>query len=179
MWYEKSVSRRLILGCVICVALLFIAYGSWQVHQVKEQTTEGVTSDIHELVRFNASEIKGFFHAKGQVIHSVFSSPQVLDWFESYDDRGGAINDRKDYQAVTQYFRFFSDNDTAIKSVFFGSANTFEYFDLNGRYDDLSYFTNKRPWWFEAKGKNQLYVTEPAVDANDGSMSYDDFWCMS
>lgn len=171
MWYEKSISQRLILGCVLCVAVLFTLYGTWQVNQVKESTTQGVNDSIKELVKFNASEIKGFFAAKGQIIHSVFANPQVLDWFESYDDRGGNISSRQDYQAVVEYFKFFSDNDEAIKSVFFGSANTFEYFDLNGRYDDLNYFTNKRPWWGEAKGMDKLYVTEPAVDANDGSIS--------
>ena len=171
MWYEKSISQRLILGCVLCVAVLFTLYGTWQVNQVKENTTQGVNDSIKELVKFNVSEIKGFFAAKGQIIHSVFANPQVLDWFESYDNRGGNINSRQDYQAVVEYFKFFSDNDEAIKSVFFGSANTFEYFDLNGRYDDLSYFTNKRPWWGEAKGMDKLYVTEPAVDANDGSIS--------
>jgi len=171
MWYEKSISQRLILGCVLCVAVLFTLYGTWQVNQVKHNTTRGVTDSIKELVKFNASEIKGFFAAKGQIIHSVFANPQVLDWFENYADRGGDISSRQEYQAVVDYFKFFSDNDESIKSVFFGSANTFEYFDLNGRYNDLSYFTNKRPWWAEAKGMDKLYVTEPAVDANDGSIS--------
>ncbi len=56
--------------------------------------------------------------------------------------------------------------------MFFGSANTFEYFDLNGRYDgDPDYYTNKRPWWQEAIDKNGLFVGDPAVDANDGSIS--------
>jgi methyl-accepting chemotaxis protein len=123
------------------------------------------------LVKLRAAEVQGFFHAKGQVIHSVFSNPQVLEWFENYDDRGGNIANIKQYQDVTQYFRYFSDNDTAIKSIFFGSANTFEYFDLNGRYDSDDYYTNKRPWWKEAINADGLYVTDPAVDLNDGSIS--------
>ncbi len=59
-----------------------------------------------------------------------------------------------------------------MKSVFFGSANTFEYFDLNGRFDgDPDYYTNKRPWWQEAIDQRSLFVGDPAVDANDGSIS--------
>ncbi|GAB3018822.1 methyl-accepting chemotaxis protein [Bowmanella dokdonensis] len=172
MWNNKSLSQRLILASVLCVAFLFTLYGIWQVRQVQGETQQQVESDIQSLVKLNASRILGFFNAKGQIIHSVFASPQVLDWFEAYDDRGGVIAGNPQYQAVKQYFRFFSDKDKAIKSVFFGSANTFEYFDLDGRYEgDPNYYTNKRPWWSEAQDKGRLYVSDPAVDANDGSIS--------
>lgn len=171
MWFQKSISQRLIAICVAVIAFLFLLYGIWQVQQVKSSTHERVNSDISNIVAQKSTEIAGFFHAKGQVIHSVFANPQVLDWFEGYDDRGGDIANMPQYQAVWQYFKHFSDNDSAIKSVFFGSANTFEYFDLNGRYESDDYYTNKRPWWEEAKGKNRLYVSDPAVDANDGSIS--------
>ena len=64
----------------------------------------------------------------------------MIDWFSEYDQRLSNINDNKQYQDVTRYFKYFSDQDPAIKSVFFGSENTHEYFDLNGRYDDAEVF---------------------------------------
>lgn len=172
MWFQKSISQRLIAGCVGSIIVLFLIYGIWQVQTVKNATIKRVNSDIANLVTQKATEVQGFFDSKGQIIHSVFANPQVLDWFERYDDRGGDISGEADYRAVQEYFRFFSDNDSAIKSVFFGSNNTFEYFDLDGRYEgDPNYYTNKRPWWQEAQDKNRLYVSDPAVDANDGSIS--------
>lgn len=105
------------------------------------------------------------------MIDSVFASPQLLDWFTQYNKRLSNLDRDAEYQNVIQYFKHFSDTDSDIKSVFFGSANTFEYFDLNGRYDDADYYTNKRPWWQEGINKNGMYVTDPAVDANDGSIS--------
>ncbi len=171
MWYQQSVGRRLVVLVLFSMATLFLIYGTWQVSQVQKSTELRVQRDMANLVKLRAVEVQGFFHAKGQVIHSVFSNPQVLEWFENYDDRGGNIANIKQYQDVTQYFRYFSDNDTAIKSIFFGSANTFEYFDLNGRYDSDDYYTNKRPWWKEAINADGLYVTDPAVDLNDGSIS--------
>jgi methyl-accepting chemotaxis protein len=171
MWYRESVGRRLLVLVLSSMATLFLIYGIWQVSQVQKSTEQRVQRDMANLVKLRAAEVQGFFHAKGQVIHSVFSNPQVLEWFENYDDRGGNIANIKQYQDVTQYFRYFSDNDTAIKSIFFGSANTFEYFDLNGRYDSDDYYTNKRPWWKEAINADGLYVTDPAVDLNDGSIS--------
>ena len=171
MGFQKSISQRLIAFCLAGIAFLFLLYGIWQVTLVRGSTVEKVHGDIENIVALKSTEVAEFFHAKGQVIHSVFANPQVLDWFDSYDDRGGDISGFEEYAAVRTYFRFFSDNDPAIKSVFFGSANTFEYFDLNGRYESDTYATNKRPWWHEAKGKDRLYVSDPAVDANDGSIS--------
>lgn len=172
MWYQKSISRRLVAGCISSIAILFFIYGIWQVQTVRSSTTSRVDNDIANLVAQKATEIEGFFDAKGQIIHSVFANPQVLDWFRNYDDRGGDLSSNVGYSQIHQYFSYFSDKDSAIKSVFFGSANTFEYFDLNGRYDgDPNYYTNKRPWWFEAQEKNRMYVSDPAVDANDGSIS--------
>lgn len=171
MGFQKSISQRLITFCLAGIAFLFLLYGIWQVTQVRSSTVERVHGDIEKIVTLKATEVSEFFYAKGQIIHSVFANPQVLDWFTSYDDRGGDISEFEEYAAVQSYFRFFSDNDPAIKSVFFGSANTFEYFDLNGRYESDTYYTNKRPWWDEAQGKDRLYVSDPAVDANDGSIS--------
>ena len=172
MWYQKSISQRLITGCVGSISVLFLIYSIWQVQTVRATTESRVANDLSNLVALKAMEIQGFFSAKGQVIHSVFANPQVTDWFRNYDDRGGDLSNDKTYPLVQSYFRFFSDQDNAIKSVFFGSTNTFEYFDLNGRYEgDPNYYTNKRPWWFEAIDKNRMYVSDPAVDANDGSIS--------
>ena len=172
MWYQKSISQRLIAGCVGSIAILFVLYGIWQVQTVSSSTSSRVDNDLANLVGQKATEIQGFFDAKGQVIHSVFGNPYILDWFNNYDQRGSDLSNDPGYNQIQQYFNFFSDKDEAIKSVFFGSGNTFEYFDLNGRYDgDPNYYTNKRPWWFEAQEKNRMYVSDPAVDANDGSIS--------
>ncbi|MCY7296179.1 methyl-accepting chemotaxis protein [Alteromonas sp. a30] len=172
MWYQRSISQRLIAGCLGSIAVLFLIYGIWQIQTVKKSTTSRVDNDIANLVSQKATEIEGFFEAKGQIIHSVFANPQVLNWFSRYDDRGGDISGDQTYNDIYQYFRYFSDKDSSIKSVFFGSANTYEYFDLNGRYNgDPNYYTNKRPWWFEAQEKERMYVSDPAVDANDGSIS--------
>ena len=171
-FFWRSISRQLILGISGAVAILLCVASYIILDQVGESTRNQLESDIENLVVRQSIEVRSFFEAKGQDIHSIFASPQVRDWFRRYDQRGSDIADDPQYQAVVQYFRYFSDEDPAIKSIFFGSENTHEYFDLNGRYDgDPNYYTAKRPWWGEAKGKNRLYVSDPAVDANDGDIS--------
>lgn len=170
-YIQGSITRQFIFWILLALTLVALVAIPIRYNNLKQASVNQVEASLLQQVKLNANEIRGFFHSKGQVIHSVFGNPQVLNWFDSYSDRGADISGNADYQAVVDYFKYFSDKDEMIKSVFFGSGNTFEYFDLNGRYNDLSYFTNKRPWWDEAKGKDRMYVSDPAVDANDGSIS--------
>ena len=168
---NRSIMRQLVVTISTAVAILLIITSYFMLSNVNDDTRNEITHSIESIVKLQSSHVKSFFEAKGQVVHSIFASPQVIDWFTSYNQRLADIDNNKDYQAVKHYFRYFSDQDQAIKSVFFGSENTHEYFDLNGRYTDANYFTNKRPWWTTGIAKGQMYVTDPAVDQNDGSIS--------
>ena len=168
---NRSIMRQLVIGISGAVAMLLIITSYFVLSNLSDSTRAQITSSIEGIVKLQSSEVRSFFESKGQIVHSVFASPQVIDWFENYDQRLSDIDNNKEYQQVTEFFKFFSTQDTAIKSVFFGSANTNEYFDLNGRYTNANYFTNKRPWWEYGLEQGQMYVTDPAVDNNDGSIS--------
>ncbi len=163
--------RQLVVGISGAVALLLIITSYFIISNVSDNTRAQITTSIEGIVKLQSAEVRSFFEEKGQIVHSVFASPQVIDWFSSYNQRLADIDDNKQYQQVTTYFKFFSDKDPAIKSVFFGSENTHEYFDLNGRYNDADYYTNRRPWWSNGINQGQMYVTDPAIDNNDGSIS--------
>jgi len=170
-FFRRSILRQLIFGISTAVAFLLIVTSYFVLSNVSEDTRKQVNSSIESIVSQQSAEVRNFFIAKGQINHAIFANPQVIDWFTKYDQRLSDIDDNKNYQEVTKYFKYFSDNDSSIKSVFFGAENTHEYFDLNGRYNDENYYTNKRPWWQEGIDKGRMYVTDPAVDANDGSIS--------
>jgi methyl-accepting chemotaxis protein len=170
-FFSRSILRQLIFGISTAVAILLIVTSYFILSTISSDTREQLISSIKGIVSEQATEVRSFFQAKGQINHAVFATPQVVDWFTNYDQRLSDISGDKDYKDVVSYFKYFTEKDPAIKSVFFGSENTHEYFDLNGRYDDANYFTSKRPWWQEGINKGQMYVTDPAVDANDGSVS--------
>lgn len=170
-FFSRSIMRQLVVGISASVAVLLVITSYFILSNISDQSREQLISSIEGIVKLQAAQVRGFFEAKGQINHSVFSNPQVIDWFKSYNERLSDIDNNIHYQSVTQYFNFISENDPAIKSVFFGSENTHEYFDLNGRYNDAEYFTDKRPWWGQAISKGRMYVTDPAVDRNDGSVS--------
>ncbi|MBT1444692.1 methyl-accepting chemotaxis protein [Shewanella sp. JM162201] len=169
---KRSLSLQLVLTLVGALAILLALVATVLVNSASQTTRQTIDEDINALMELKSREIRGYFLAKGQVIHSIFAEPSLLEWFATYNDRGGDISADKQYQNIVRYFRYFSNQDADIKSVFLGSANTFEYFDLNGRHDDdPDYYTNKRPWWQEAIDKGGLFVGDPAVDAKDGSIS--------
>ncbi|WP_076412889.1 methyl-accepting chemotaxis protein [Shewanella sp. UCD-KL12] len=168
---KRSLSLQLIFSIVGALAVLLAVVSGFLVNAESDRTRTQIDADLSALVQLKSNEVTSYFVEKAKVIDAVFSSPQVQDWFTQYDARLSNLDSDTQYQNVIQYFKHFSDSDADIKSVFFGSANTFEYFDLNGRYNDENYFTNKRPWWQEGINKDGMYVTDPAVDANDGSIS--------
>ncbi|GAA4878014.1 methyl-accepting chemotaxis protein [Ferrimonas pelagia] len=169
---RRSITRQLVAAIAGSVFIILLFGSVLLVNKTANVARAQLDIGIDRLLSFKSAQITGFFEARGQVIHSVFASPQVQRFFAEYDRRGGTLSGDPDYADLVQYFRFFSAQDPAIKSVFFGSENTHEYFDLEGRYEgDPNYYTSKRPWWGEAKGKDRLYVSDPAVDANDGSVS--------
>jgi methyl-accepting chemotaxis protein len=163
--------RQLVAAISGAVALLLIITSFIFLTKLSDDNRQQITRAIEDIVKLQSAEVRGFFEAKGQVVHSVFANPQVIDWFTNYNERLSDIDNSKQYQQVTEYFKYFSTQDKAIKSVFFGSGNTYEYFDLNGRYTNAEYFTNKRPWWQFGIDQGQMYVTDPAVDNNDGTVS--------
>ncbi|MCL1050993.1 methyl-accepting chemotaxis protein [Shewanella abyssi] len=170
-WFKRSLSMQLVVTIVGALAVLFTIVALFLVKNESASTRQQIDNDLSGLVQLKSNEVRSYFVAKGQLIHAVFADPTVLQWFGKYDRRLSDLSSDKQYSAIIDYFKFFSDKDSDIKSVFFGSANTFEYFDLNGRYNDSEYYTNKRPWWQEAIDQNGMFVGDPAVDANDGSIS--------
>ncbi|MCE9686334.1 methyl-accepting chemotaxis protein [Shewanella sp. AS16] len=171
-YIKRSLSLQLVVTLVGALAVLLTLVSVLLVSKESDRTRAQVDTDISTLVQLKANEIGSYFVAKGQIIHSVFSAPGTLRWFGDYKARRSDLTADAGYKDIIAHFNYFSAKDADIKSVFFGSANTFEYFDLNGRYDgDPNYYTNKRPWWQEAIDKDGLFVGDPAVDANDGSIS--------
>ncbi|MCH1925292.1 methyl-accepting chemotaxis protein [Shewanella sp. C32] len=169
---RRSLSMQLVVSIVGALAVLLSIVAVVLVKNDSEETKSRIDNDISSMIELKAEEIRGYFYAKGQIVHAIFANPNVLQWFSDYQQRGADLSNDKQYQQIVKYFHFFSEKDHDIKSVFLGSANTFEYFDLSGRYDgDPTYYTNKRPWWQEGIDKGGLYVADPAVDANDGSIS--------
>jgi len=152
------------------IAVIAISVASAVTSFRADTVEESVIQEIRRSTELASDGIHEFFRERSRVLISLKGNPFVNGWFNSYQDRGSAIDSDPNYQQVVELFKHVSAYDPMIKSVFYAPAATHEYFDINGRYDDDAYFTNQRPWWSEALEKDRLFITNPEIDANDRSI---------
>ncbi|MGF1709799.1 methyl-accepting chemotaxis protein [Vibrio kagoshimensis] len=170
MRLNDTIAKKVILATTLILLSISVVSGYFSL-QSRYATVENSVNQELKLVTDNtASSIKEFFRERSRVVTTLASTSSLTDWFKNYTERGSEISEDKAYQSIVQSFKSISKHDSYIKSVFFAPASTHEYFDINGRYNDLTYYTSKRPWWSEALSKDRLFITEPEIDANDGSI---------
>ncbi len=166
----NSIAKKLVLAIATILVIISAVVSYFAVSQRAESVEKEVFQHIELQTDHTAGVIREFFRERSRVVTTMAENPFLNNWFANYTERGSSIDGDTDYQTIVQMFRGISKQDPLIKSVFYAPANTHEYFDLNGRYNDLTYFTTKRPWWFEALEKDRLFITEPQIDANDKSI---------
>ncbi len=169
---KQSVALRLVVGIAGALALLLLVVTGFMVAQESRRTSAQVDSDLRNMVTLTSKEVAAYFQAKGQIIDTLFSDPSLQRWIANNKTRRGDLSGDAHYQRIIEHFNYFPKQDADIKAVFFGSAMTFEYFDLQGRNEtDPDYYTNKRPWWEKDQKVGGLFVADPAVDLFDGTIS--------
>jgi len=167
---RPSVVRKVLLSISGIIAVIAIAVAYFVTSERAATVEQTVTQEIRRATQQAGYGIHEFFRERSRVVTSLQGNPFVNDWFSRYKERGSFIDNDQQYQQIVKLFKYESDYDPLIKSVFYAPAATYEYFDINGRYNDPNYFTSKRPWWFEALEKDRLFITNPEIDANDGSI---------
>jgi Cache domain. len=170
----------LIVGGSIALMLLITAF--FLVNTVADNTRSRVEKELKSLVAREANDVEGFFATYGGVARAFLSSPFLQDFFTRHNTRGAPESQLTQSKDIYATFEGISSQDPIIKSAFFGSAKTGEYFYEEGRVGvdtsgpdagnpNAGYFATKRPWFTTAVEKGKLYVTPPAVDSQDGSVS--------
>ncbi len=166
-----SLQKKFVLIVGGAIALLLIVATIFLLNIVSDKTRQTVERDLHFLVTSEAESVKGFFATYGGVASTFLNNPFFTDFFTQHSQRGGTLSG----EAADDIFASFSaisSNDKHIKSAFFGTAGTGEYFYEQGRVgEEDNYFANQRPWFLTAVDKGGIYVTPPATDSQDGSVS--------
>ncbi|GAL13530.1 methyl-accepting chemotaxis protein [Vibrio astriarenae] len=166
----NTIAKKLIISIAAILLLISIIVSVLNINSRIKEVELDVTQDVTLVVDAAAHQIREFFRERSRVVTSLMVNRTMNDWFANYTERGSNIDQDPTYQSIVSMFKDISAHDPAIKSVFYAPANTHEYFDINGRYNDLSYYTTNRPWWPEALGIDRLFITQPQIDANDKSI---------
>ena len=180
----KSMSLQkkfmLIVGGSIAVMLFITAL--FVVNVIAGKAEQSIQQEVKNLVKLEAQSVESFFSRYGGVANTFLSNPFLKDFFAQHNARGAPESALPRAREMYTLFQNISGDDANIKSAFFGSANTGEYFYEDGRVGvdtegpdagDASkgYFATKRPWFNTAVKNGELYVTPPAVDSQDGTVS--------
>jgi methyl-accepting chemotaxis protein len=182
MTSKSSLQRKLIISITLSLMMLLAISGYFITRQIAQLTRDTTEAQVAELIKIKAVEVKGFFAERSRIPSTFFNNPNLKSWMASHNQRGKDLSNDPYYNNLIETFGSLVESDTSIKSIFIGSANTFEYFYENGRVGvdqtgpdagdpSKGYFTNKRPWWQEALREDKLYLTSPQVDATDNTVS--------
>jgi hypothetical protein len=170
----------LIVGGAIAISLLITSL--FTVNYLTELTRNSVENEAAEVVANHSKDIEKFFSQYKETAKTFVNSPYVLGFFSGKLKRNQKFTRRHGYDEIIATFESVSAKDENIKSAFFASEITGEYFFEGGRVGvdsegpdagdvNKGYFANKRPWYGSAVEKGQFFVSPPAVDAQDNTVS--------
>lgn len=153
-----------VMFALIVLALVFIQY----VRMITEKTVE---SRAISEIQVHAKSIQGFFEIRSRIPVTFFQNPHFLEYFSDYRQFRRSIKNDFNLQMIIRNFQAVVKNDSTIKSIFFATQATDEYFDEQGRFEQHGYFPKSRPWWKSAVQQNRLYCDNPSFDFRDSTFS--------
>lgn len=169
-WFRSVVGRLVLISSAIVFSILLV-FGWLSVRQVTEQTHQQVNTNLEAMISSESLKIVGFFKELSALPLAVFSNPQFQRFFTDYQTRRSDLAANQDYQEITAHFGRLMAEVPAIKSMFFASQATGEYFYEQGRQDrDADYYAYNRPWYKTATELGYNRVTPPDIDIFDNSV---------
>ena len=165
-----SLQKKFMLIVGGCISVMLFVTSAVVVSVIGSNTKTTIEHELESLITLETQAIEQFFTRYGTVAQNFINNPYILDFFDSHTQRGGGDEGR--IAQTQRMFNAISGPDVNIKSAFFASALTGEYFYEAGRVGvDKDYFANRRPWFETAVSQNGIYVTPPAVDSQDQTIS--------
>ncbi|MAK71611.1 MAG: hypothetical protein CMF19_06170, partial [Idiomarinaceae bacterium] len=127
MHIKGSLQRKLIVSISGVLIVLLAAFGVFVTQTIADLTREKTEAQVAELIELRAAEINSFFSERARIPTTVLTDPRVTQWLTQYTERGKDLSTDSDFQSIKQTFENIVQNDPTVKSVFMGSANTYEY----------------------------------------------------
>ncbi|MBN1895965.1 methyl-accepting chemotaxis protein [bacterium] len=171
MRQDVNIQRKIAVPVLVAMALLFCLFAAAAVHTLRNQARKNVESEALGIIRVNAEEIRRFLAERARITTTLFKNPHLLEWFADYRVFRRPLEGDVDYRKITRYFSDLIRSDSTIKSVYFATENTQEYFDEEGRFEEEGYFVKDRPWWQKAEKTGRLHCDLSDFDYRDGTIS--------
>jgi len=152
-----SISRKLALSASLAIGLLLSIATLFVANQVAHDRERDVITQVETELGNNADIIAQFLAEKVRVLEAIFRQPSTIHWIKNRH-QNGEISPALLEQFVNQ-LSTESGADETIKSIFFGSALSGEYFYEQGIYNENGYSVYGRPWWEHIKKTQKTNVS--------------------
>lgn len=164
LWGFRS---KIILPILFTLALLFAVLSVIFISMIRQTTQRQIDADIMGLLLQKREVIHAFFAERARIPGVIFQDPVFLRWLDSYQTYRQDLRNDMVYPQIQQYFQRIVQSDSTIKSIYFATVSTYEYFDNEGRYEAEGYTVKERPWWIHALEKDRLYCELGEEDHED------------
>lgn len=165
------IQRKIVLPIFICFLLFIILFAWINLRAVRQMTRQQIETRAQQMAQLKAVEIQSFFKERARIPATLFEDPFFIGWFSNYRQYRAPVKSTVGYKNIVQLFNNIIRSDSTIKSAYFATENTQEYFDHEGRYEAEGYFVKNRPWWSRAIQKGRLYCELGEYDYSDSTLS--------
>jgi len=119
-----------------------------------------------ERVRSISVSIESFMREKAGVASAYSQNPELAGWLTRNRQRGADHATDEEYRRLITFAKSIVANDPDIKSAFFASETTQEYFDHEERKAGPDYYVGKRDWYSKtaSKGKPDYDISVDLLD---------------
>jgi methyl-accepting chemotaxis protein len=166
-----NLQSKLIVPLMAAMLIVILIFSIVAVRTVRSLTENRIKSLALAQIDTHAKTIQGFFETRSQIPVTFFQNPSVFEFLQKYRTPRKRLRNDAAYRSLTGYFRNVIRGDSTIKSIFFATEATDEYFDENGRYESEGYSPKSRPWWKKTIDMNRLYLDIPSYDSRDSTFS--------
>jgi len=167
---RSSVGRKLLLSTLVPLVVLCGGLGALAVAAIGRLAADSVNQTAQGLVATEAVRIEGFLSEKGRIVDTMIANVHLRQFFLGLRQRDVDLSTLPDYPAIVGTLVAVSAADPSVKSCFFASAFTGEYFDATGRVALVAYDARQRWWWSKTLEEGGLFVQPPASDADTGDV---------
>ncbi len=161
-WIQNSITKQLVIMIGGALLIVMTIASIFKVLDTKEKTYTSFYEQLEQITQQNADKITSFFESKAKIVQTYALSPTLNSFLKEHNYRGQDQSQNQNYSDLIQFNNDIIESDDTIRSIFIGSAKTYEYIDETG-IDTSDYTVKGKVWWKAVLANNNLFVGNPTM----------------
>ena len=166
-WIQSSITKQLVIMIGGALLIVMTIASIFKVIETKDKTYTNFYEQLGQLTQQNADKVTSFFESKAKIVQTYAQSPVLSSFLSEHQTRGQDESQNPNYANLIKFNNDIIKSDHSIRSIFVGSAKTFEYIDETG-IDTSDYTIDGKVWWNAVLENNKLFVKENSSSTTFG-----------